>query len=59
VLVEGPASGRTGWLKGLSGNYLRVILPGPLTWHNRRLQVRFREVRDELLVGEVITSDTK
>jgi len=55
VLVEGAAPGRPGWLKGLSANYLRVVLPGPLAWRNRRLPVKFLEVRDELLVGEVIT----
>jgi len=59
VLVEGPAPGRPGWLKGLSANYLRVILPGPPAWQNRRLQVKFLDVRDELLVGEVITSAVK
>ena len=59
VLVEGPALGRPGWLKGLAANYLRVILPGPVGWQNRRITVRFLEVRDELLVGKVITSETK
>jgi threonylcarbamoyladenosine tRNA methylthiotransferase MtaB len=59
VLVEGPAPGRPGWLKGLAGNYLRVVLPGPVDWQNRRVKVRFLEAGDELLVGKVITSDTK
>jgi len=59
VLVEGPAPGRPGWLKGLSANYLRVILPGPAAWRNRRVMVRLLEVREEILVGEVITSATK
>ncbi|MFZ5450568.1 MAG: tRNA (N(6)-L-threonylcarbamoyladenosine(37)-C(2))-methylthiotransferase MtaB [Thermodesulfobacteriota bacterium] len=53
VLVEGTLP-RPGWLKGLSANYLRVILPGPLDWQNRILQVRFREVQGDVLVGEVI-----
>jgi threonylcarbamoyladenosine tRNA methylthiotransferase MtaB len=59
VLVEGPAPGRPGWLKGLAANYLRVVLPGPVDWQNRRVGVRFLEVRDELLVAKVITSETK
>jgi tRNA A37 methylthiotransferase MiaB len=59
VLVEGPAPGRPGWLKGLAANYLRVVLPGPIGWQNRRVVVKFLEVRDELLVGKVITSGTK
>jgi len=53
VLVEGPAPPK-GWLKGLSANYLRVELPGPLTWQNRRLAVRLRERRGEVLVGEAV-----
>jgi threonylcarbamoyladenosine tRNA methylthiotransferase MtaB len=59
VLVEGPAPGRPGWLKSLAANYLRVVLPGSSSWQNRRVGVRFLEVRDEVLVGEVITSETK
>jgi threonylcarbamoyladenosine tRNA methylthiotransferase MtaB len=59
VLVERPAPGRPGWLKGLTANYLRVVLPGPARWQNRRVGVRFLEVRDELLVGEVTTSETE
>jgi threonylcarbamoyladenosine tRNA methylthiotransferase MtaB len=59
VLVEGPAPGHPGWLKGLSANYLRVVLPGSNIWQNRLVSLRLLEVRDELLVGEVITSETK
>jgi threonylcarbamoyladenosine tRNA methylthiotransferase MtaB len=59
VLVEGPAPGRPGWLKGLAANYLRVVLPGSSSWQNRRVSVKYLEVRDELLVGEVITLETK
>jgi threonylcarbamoyladenosine tRNA methylthiotransferase MtaB len=59
VLVEGPAPGRPGWLKGLSANYLRVVLPGPPAWRNRRLKVRFLAIQEETLVGEVITFESK
>jgi threonylcarbamoyladenosine tRNA methylthiotransferase MtaB len=59
VLVEGPAPGHPGWLKGLSANYLRVVLPGSNNWQKRLVSLRLLEVRDELLVGEVITSETK
>ncbi|MCL6621238.1 MAG: tRNA (N(6)-L-threonylcarbamoyladenosine(37)-C(2))-methylthiotransferase MtaB [Syntrophobacterales bacterium] len=52
VLVERPA--RPGWLVGVSGNYLRVLLPGPPAWINRRLWVRFLRVQGELLEGEVL-----
>ncbi len=53
VLVEGPASPR-GWLQGLSDNYLRVVLPGEPALRNRRLRVRFRRLRGEAVVGEVV-----
>jgi threonylcarbamoyladenosine tRNA methylthiotransferase MtaB len=55
VLVEGPAPRRSGWLKGLSADYLRVVFPGPLAWRNRRLRVKYLKIQDEVLVGEVIT----
>ncbi|MDI6852890.1 MAG: tRNA (N(6)-L-threonylcarbamoyladenosine(37)-C(2))-methylthiotransferase MtaB [Deltaproteobacteria bacterium] len=54
VLVEGPA-GPSGWLKGLSENYLRVTLPGPIAWQNRRLPVRLKELRAGVLVGEALS----
>ncbi len=53
--MKGPAP-KPGWLKGLSDNYLRVILPGPREWHNHLISVRFRELQGEALVGEVIQS---
>uniref|UniRef100_A0A7C3UWE9 tRNA (N(6)-L-threonylcarbamoyladenosine(37)-C(2))-methylthiotransferase MtaB n=1 Tax=Desulfobacca acetoxidans TaxID=60893 RepID=A0A7C3UWE9_9BACT len=56
VLVEGPVPGRPGWLKGLSANYLRVLLPGPEDWRNRRLNVRFLQVAEGMLVSEVLGS---
>ena len=53
VLVEGHGP-QKGWLKGLSANYLRVLLPGPPDWKNRILRVRFKEVQGEVLVGEAL-----
>jgi hypothetical protein len=53
VLVEGPAP-RPGWLQGLSDHYLRVTFPGPLTWRNRRVMVRFDRRQGEMLVGEAV-----
>ncbi|MGQ9689514.1 MAG: tRNA (N(6)-L-threonylcarbamoyladenosine(37)-C(2))-methylthiotransferase MtaB, partial [Desulfobaccales bacterium] len=55
VLVEGPAPGRPGWLRGLSADYLRVILPGPSAWRHRRLKVRYIKVLEGLLVGELVS----
>jgi tRNA A37 methylthiotransferase MiaB len=51
VLVEGPAA-RQGWLQGLSDHYLRVTIPGPPGWRNRRLRVRLTARQDDALVGE-------
>ena len=51
--MEGPAPQR-GWLKGLSDNYLRVVLPGPPSLRNRRLLVRFRSLEGEVMAGEVV-----
>jgi threonylcarbamoyladenosine tRNA methylthiotransferase MtaB len=53
VLVEGSAP-TNGWLQGLSANYLRVLLPGPQSWKNRIVTVRFREVQGDILVAEVV-----
>jgi len=53
VLVEGPAP-QAGWLQGLSANYLRVCLPGPPAWQNRRLKTRFLKIQGEMMVGEVV-----
>ena len=53
VLVEGPAAPE-GWLQGLSDHYLRVTFPGPPTLRNRRMMVRFRVIKDELLLGEAV-----
>jgi threonylcarbamoyladenosine tRNA methylthiotransferase MtaB len=53
VLVEGPA-GEPGWLRGLSDNYLRVLLPGPRQWRNRVLKVRMTGAQGEVMVGEAL-----
>ena len=55
VRLRGGPGGST----GLAANYARVILPGPAAWRNRRCQVRFQEVKEEHLVGKVITSEAK
>jgi threonylcarbamoyladenosine tRNA methylthiotransferase MtaB len=53
VLVEGPAP-REGWLQGLSDHYLRVTFLGPPAWQNRRVLVRLRVIKEELLLGEAV-----
>lgn len=59
VLVEGSHPDRPGWLRGISRNYLRVLLPGPAHWQNRRLKVRFLRFEAGMIRGEVITSEDK
>jgi threonylcarbamoyladenosine tRNA methylthiotransferase MtaB len=56
VLVEGPAP-RRGMLRGLSDNYLRVVLPGPPALRNRLLKVHFRSLEGEVMVGEEVARD--
>jgi threonylcarbamoyladenosine tRNA methylthiotransferase MtaB len=51
VLVEGEDSD-AGWLRGLSDNYLRVRLPGPVEWRNRLIQVHLIKVEGETLMGK-------
>jgi len=58
VLVEGPAR-EPGWLRGLSDNYLRVVLPGPLKWRNRLLRVRMTGVQGEMMAGEAVENPGK
>ncbi|MBW1917184.1 MAG: tRNA (N(6)-L-threonylcarbamoyladenosine(37)-C(2))-methylthiotransferase MtaB [Deltaproteobacteria bacterium] len=40
ILVEGPCSGKPGWVKGLSANYLRLVLEGGSEWTNRLVRAR-------------------
>jgi threonylcarbamoyladenosine tRNA methylthiotransferase MtaB len=51
VLVEGPAP-KKGWLQGLTDHYLRANFPGPPAWRNRLVRVRFRNTKDNFLVGQ-------
>jgi threonylcarbamoyladenosine tRNA methylthiotransferase MtaB len=53
VLVEGSAT-QTGWLQGLSDHYLRVTFPGPRSWRNRRVMVRFNLRQGEVVLGEAV-----
>jgi len=50
VVVEGKAA--AGWLRGLSANYLKVLLPEMPLPPPRRLRVRFVSLQDEFLVAE-------
>jgi threonylcarbamoyladenosine tRNA methylthiotransferase MtaB len=55
VLIEGKVAGRSGWVKGLTTNYLRVYLPGPEDWANHLVNVRLQKTEGQVLVGEAIT----
>lgn len=56
VLVEGPAPGYPGWLRGLSANYLRVLVPATVTRPGEWLRVRVGELRGELLLGQPLAT---
>lgn len=51
ILVEGPAS-QEGWLRGLSANYVRVLVRGPASWRNTWLRVRPYHLQGEVLLAE-------
>jgi threonylcarbamoyladenosine tRNA methylthiotransferase MtaB len=55
ILVEGEAAGKSGWMTGLTGNYLRVHLPGPGGWANHVIRVRLEKLEGQVLIGAVIT----
>jgi threonylcarbamoyladenosine tRNA methylthiotransferase MtaB len=54
VLIEGKAA-RSGWVTGLTANYVRVHLPGPKEWANQVIRVRLEEINGQALIGAVIT----
>jgi threonylcarbamoyladenosine tRNA methylthiotransferase MtaB len=55
VLVEGKVAGKSGWMTGLTENYVRVHLPGPGDWTNHLIRVRLQKAEGQALIGEVIT----
>jgi tRNA A37 methylthiotransferase MiaB len=55
VLVEGKVPGKSGWVTGLTENYVRVHLPGTEDWTNHLIRVRLKKAEGQALIGEVIT----
>lgn len=55
VLVEGEVAGRPGWMTGLTGNYLRVRVPGGRELANQVIPVRLHKVEGQVLIGAVGT----
>ena len=55
VLVEGNVAGKSGWLTGITENYLRVHLPGPGDWANHLIRVRLTKIEGQTLIGAVVT----
>jgi tRNA A37 methylthiotransferase MiaB len=55
VLVEGNVAGKSGWLTGITGNYLRVHLLGPGDWANHLIRVRLTKIEGQTLIGAVVT----
>ncbi len=54
VLVEGEAAGNSGWVTGLSDNYLRVQLRGDQHAANQVIQVRLQKIAGQALVAEKV-----
>jgi len=51
VLIERERDGQTGLLKGLSDNYLRVLLPGPDQFMNRTRKVQIIAIDEHGALG--------
>ena len=51
VLVEGPDSGREGFMKGTSDNYLPVVFPADEALKGRIVQVRMERALEDGMVG--------
>jgi threonylcarbamoyladenosine tRNA methylthiotransferase MtaB len=54
VLIEKERDSETGLLKGLSGNYIKVLLPGPDTLMNRMRQIRVTAVGEKRVTACLI-----
>jgi threonylcarbamoyladenosine tRNA methylthiotransferase MtaB len=54
VLIERERDSETGLLKGLSGNYIKALLPGPDTLMNRIRQVRVTGVGEKRVTACLI-----
>jgi tRNA A37 methylthiotransferase MiaB len=52
ILVEGEAAGNSGWITGLSDNYLRVQAVGDRGAANQVIQVRLQELKGQALIAE-------
>lgn len=55
VLVENEVAGETGWISGLTENYLRVHVINQKNAANHILRIRLRKTKGQVLLGEVIT----
>jgi hypothetical protein len=53
--VENEVAGETGWISGLSENYLRVHVINQKDAANHILRIRLRKTKGQVLLGEVIT----
>jgi threonylcarbamoyladenosine tRNA methylthiotransferase MtaB len=51
ILVEGKAAGDSGWITGLSDNYLRVQTVGDRSAANQVIQVRLQEMKGQALIA--------
>jgi tRNA A37 methylthiotransferase MiaB len=56
VLMERPAKGRSGWMEGLTHNYIRTLVAGGDELRNRILSVHMDRLEGSHLVGHAAGS---
>ena len=54
VLFEGKRDPKTGWLNGLTDNYIRVYAPGPDSVMNRMVETTIRRVEGSRAIGTLL-----
>lgn len=56
VLIEGKRDRATGYLKGLTGNYIPVLIDGDEEWMHRVVPIRLTGVKDGRVFGECLSA---
>jgi threonylcarbamoyladenosine tRNA methylthiotransferase MtaB len=53
VLIEAKKDGSTGWLKGISSNYLPVLIDGDDDLQNKIVEVKIKKMEGDKLFGNL------
>ncbi|MFH1612501.1 MAG: tRNA (N(6)-L-threonylcarbamoyladenosine(37)-C(2))-methylthiotransferase MtaB [bacterium] len=51
IIVENTRDKKTNLLKGLSSNYLKILVDGPNTLNRKLIKIKVTEIKDEILYG--------